>query len=143
MKSPPMNRKHGIKAVNLTEYFPTFLSDCQNHLIDWQEADADIYSRIQTFLILISKIQFKTFKCYCCIYPYKTSAEYTVFVDINSGNHCLLLTTIRDHNFYPNSGRRIHMLEEDLLLLDAPEDILFSLLQEMPCQPHPDGQSHR
>lgn len=135
-------KKYGIKSVSLIEYFPSFLTDCQNHLINWQKANEDVYGRIQTFLVLISKLTFKDFKCYCCIYPHSASAEYTVFVDIDSGNCCLLLTTIRDSGFYPNDGRRIHMLEDGLLLLDAPMDDLLSLRQEMPYQPHQDEPFH-
>lgn len=136
-----MNKKYGIKAVNLNEYFPAFLSDCQNHQITWQEANKDIFNRIHTFLVLIAKIKFKNFKCYCCIYPHSISSEYTVFLDIDAGSFCMLLTTIRDRNFYPNDGRRIHMLKDGLLLLDVPQDKLAILRQEMPCPPHPDEPS--
>lgn len=136
-------RKYGIKSVSLTEYFPSFFADCQNHLIDWQEANEDVYGRIQTFLVLISKLKFRDFKCYCCVYPHISSSEYTVFVDIDSGNRCLLLTTIRDSCSYPKDARRIHMLKDGLLLLEAPMDGLLTLRQEMTCQRHPDGQFHR
>lgn len=138
-----MDKKYGIKAIGLNEYFPSFLADCQNHLVNWHEADTDIYSRVQTFLLLIAKIESKTFKCYCCIYPYSTSAEYTIFVDIDTGNLCLLLTTIRDKNFHSKSGHRIHTLETELLLLDALADDLLMIRQEMPYLLHPDEQFHR
>lgn len=138
-----MNSKYDIKSIGLNEYFPSFLADCQSHLVTWHEADTDIYGRIQTFLLMIAKIEFKTFKCYCCIYPHSTSAHYTVFVDINVGRLCLLLTTIRDRNFYPKSGRKIHMLERELLLLDAPADDLLMIRQEIPYWQHPGEPSHR
>lgn len=128
-----MDRKYGIKSIKLGDYYPSLLADCQKHLVQWQPADRDIYSRIQTFLVIIAKIKFKDFNCYCCVYPHDTSSEYTVFVDIDAGNLYLLLTTIRDTGLYPNDSRRIHMLEEGLILLDAPQDVLTILRQEMPC----------
>lgn len=130
-------KKYGIKMVSLNEYFPSFIDDSKNQSICWQEANKDICGRVQTFLIVIAKIKLHSFKCYCCIYPHSSSAEYTVFVDINLGNLCLLLTTIRDPNPYPNSGQRIQMLKDDLLLLDAPQDLLISLRQGMPDLLHP------
>lgn len=138
-----MDKKYGIKAISLNEYFPSFLADCQNHLVEWYEADKDICGRVQTFLILIAKIKFKTFKCYCCVYPHNTSAEYTVLIDIDAGSLYVLLTTIRDRDFHPRDGRRINTLETELLLLDAPTDDLLRIRQETICSLHPDGPYHR
>ncbi len=92
-------------------------------------------------MVLIAKISYQYFDCYCCIYPHSFSAEYIVFVDIDNGTLCLLLSTIRDKNFYPNDGRRIHMLKEGLFLLDSSKAFLFTLHEEMLCQPHPDAPS--
>jgi hypothetical protein len=132
-------KKHGIQSINLVDYFPNFIDDCKKERVSWQKANEDISSRIQTFLILIAKIKYEHFRCYCCIYPHDTSSEYIVFVDIDEGSYCLLLTTLRDRNIYPNSARRIPMLEKGLLLLDTPMETLLNLRQEMPDQPHPAG----
>lgn len=132
-------KKHGIQSINLIDYFPNFIDDCKKERVSWQKANEDISSRIQTFLILIAKIKYEHFRCYCCIYPHDTSSEYIVFVDIDEGSYCLLLTTLRDRNIYPNSARRIPMLEKGLLLLDTPMETLLNLRQEMPDQPHPAG----
>ena len=132
-------KKHGIQSINLIDYFPNFIDDCKKERVSWQKANEDISSRIQTFLILIAKIKYEHFRCYCCIYPHDTSSEYIVFVDIDEGSYCLLLTTLRDRNIYPNSARRIPMLETGLLLLDTPMETLLNLRQEMPDQPHPAG----
>lgn len=132
-------KKHGIQSINLIDYFPNFIDDCKKERVSWQKANEDISSRIQTFLILIAKIKYEHFRCYCCIYPHDTSSEYIVFVDIDEGSYCLLLTTLRDRNIYPNSARRIPMLEKGLLLLDTPMGTLLNLRQEMPDQPHPAG----
>ena len=123
----------------MIDYFPNFIDDCKKERVSWQKANEDISSRIQTFLILIAKIKYEHFRCYCCIYPHDTSSEYIVFVDIDEGSYCLLLTTLRDRNIYPNSARRIPMLEKGLLLLDTPMETLLNLRQEMPDQPHPAG----
>lgn len=138
-----MDSKYGIRSIGLNEYFPSFLADCHSHLVTWHEANADIYGRIQTFLLLIAKIEFKIFKCYCCIYPHSTSTEYTVLVDVDAGGLYLLLTTIRDLDFHPRDGRRIHTLEAELLLLDAPTDDLLMIRQEIPYWQHPGEPSHR
>lgn len=132
-------KKHGIQSINLIDYFPNFIDDCKKERVSWQKANEDISSRIQTFLILMAKIKYEHFRCYCCIYPHDTSSEYIVFVDIDEGSYCLLLTTLRDRNIYPNSARRIPMLEKGLLLLDTPMETLLNLRQEMPDQPHPAG----
>ena len=132
-------KKHGIQSINLIDYFPNFIDDCKKERVSWQKANEDISSRIQTFLILIAKIKYEHFRCYCCIYPHDTSSEYIVFVDIDEGSYCLLLTTLRDRNIYPNSARRIPILEKGLLLLDTPMETLLNLRQEMPDQPHPAG----
>ena len=132
-------KKHGLQSINLIDYFPNFIDDCKKERVSWQKANEDISSRIQTFLILIAKIKYEHFRCYCCIYPHDTSSEYIVFVDIDEGSYCLLLTTLRDRNIYPNSARRIPMLEKGLLLLDTPMETLLNLRQEMPDQPHPAG----
>ena len=132
-------KKHGIQSINLVDYFPNFIDDCKKERVSWQKANEDISSRIQTFLILIAKIKYEHFRCYCCIYPHDTSSEYIVFVDIDEGSYCLLLTTLRDRNIYPNSARRIPMLEKGPLLLDTPMETLLNLRQEMPDQPHPAG----
>ena len=132
-------KKHGIQSINLVDYFPNVIDDCKKTRVSWQKANEDISSRIQTFLILIAKIKYEHFRCYCCIYPHDTSSEYIVFVDIDEGSYCLLLTTLRDRNIYPNSARRIPMLEKGLLLLDTPMETLLNLRQEMPDQPHPAG----
>ena len=134
-----MDRKYGIKTISLANYFPTFLKDYKNGLVKWEEANEDIYGRISTFLVMIAHIKATSYKCYCCIYPHNTSAEYTVFVDIDSGRLCLLLTTIRDSNFYTKDGRRIQMLKDGFLLLDAPQDALFTLRQGIPGLRHPAG----
>ena len=135
-----MERKYGIKSIPLSEYFPVFLDDCKSHRIMWAKADDDIDGRIQTFLLLIAKIKYRSADCYCCIYPHKSSSEYTVFVCIDSGRLYLILTTIRDNGSYPNSWRRVQMLKDDLLFLDAPQDILFNIHQGILDQQHPDGQ---
>lgn len=124
---------HGIKSVYLHDYYPNFIADCQKHLILWQKTDDDIYGRIQTFLILIAKIEYHHFNCYCCIYPHSTSSEYTVFVDIDARKSYILLTTIRDSNFHPHDGRRIHTLKNELLFLNTSEQDLIIVHQEMPC----------
>ena len=142
MGGNPINRKLGIKKVDLVDQHPDFLSDCENKLVNWQEADKNIRSRIQTYLVLIAKIKFKKFDCFTCIYPTNTSADYTVFVDIDSGKLCFLLSTLRDNYIPAKSGRRIEMLKDDLLLLDAPQHLILNLRQGMLYQPHPDEQFH-
>lgn len=137
-----IEKKYGIKSIPLNEHFPAFMDDCQNHRIMWAKADDDICGRIQTFLLLIAKIKYKSADCYYCIYPHESTAEYTVFICINPGQLCLILTTIRDKGFYPNDGRRIQMLKDGLLFLDTPQDILFNIHQGILDQQHPNEQSH-
>lgn len=123
--------KYGIKSVLLNEYFPSFLADCHDSKIQWTQANSDIYGRIRTFLLWIAQIQYKKYLCYCCIYPCPSSAEYTVFIDIDNGRHCILLTTIRDSNLYPQSWTRVNMLRNDLFLLDTSQKELLTLRQEI------------
>mgnify|MGYP001076753232 CR=1 FL=1 len=49
-------KKHGIQSINLIDYFPNFIDDCKKERVSWQKANEDISSRIQTFLILIAKL---------------------------------------------------------------------------------------
>lgn len=142
MAVTPTNRKLGIKKVDLVDQHPSFLSDCENKLVSWHEAGTNIRNRIQTYLVFIAKIKFKQFDCFTCIYPTKYSADYTVFVDIDCGKSCFLVSTLRDNYIPTKSGRRIEMLKDDLLLLDAPQHLMLNLRQGMPYQPHPDEQFH-
>lgn len=122
--------KYGIKSVKLEEFYPDFISDVSSNKVNWFEK-SNIYSRVKTFLIFIAKLKYKEFHCYCCLYPSQFSSDYIVFVDIDNGSFCLILSTIRDSKQYPDSWRRVKKLSEELLLLDAPESVLNFLRQEI------------
>lgn len=123
-------RKYGIKSVKLEEFYSDFVSDVSSNKVEWFEK-SNIHSRVKTFLIFIAKLKYKEFNCYCCLYPSRFSSDYIVFVDIDNGSSCLILSTIRDSKQYPASWNRVKKLSEDLLLLDAPESVLRLLRQEI------------
>ena len=133
-----MNYTYGIKSVELSDRYEIFIIDCINGTVEWFISDR-ITRRIQTFLCLISHIEFKKFDCYCCLYPNATAAEYIVFIDIDNMKQALMLTTIRDEHQYPVSYVRVNRLKDELLLLSVSNDILIQLRQHLKT----DGLPHR
>ena len=130
-----MNYKYGIKCLNLKEYNSDFIDKLKNGTILWKYIPRN-KKRIITFLTMIAKIKFNHVNCYSCL-PHEFSSEYYVFVDIDNGNLCLLLSTIRNSHQYPDSNIRIKKLQDELLLLDVDTDILLNHRKEMLCQQHP------
>jgi|GEM_PF-3424529 len=135
-----MDRKYGIKKLELTEKYPDFIADNAAHTVRWF-IKRDIRSIIQTFLIQIAKIKYKEFDCYCCSYPTKYASDYFVFVDIDNAKEFLLLSSI-DTEQYTNSGKRIDKLKEELYIFDVAQEQLLNLHQEIADQLYPDEQSH-
>lgn len=122
--------------MNLEEYDSNFIEKLKKGNIHWEYIPRH-KRRIATFLTMIAKIKFNHVICYSCL-PHDFSSEYYVFVDIDNGNLCLLLSTIRDSHQYPDSNIRIKKLQDELILLDVDADILLNHRKEMLCQQHPD-----
>lgn len=133
-----MNYNYGIKSVELSDRYENFIKDCMNGTVEWFISDR-ITRRIQTFLCLISHIEFKKFDCYCCLYPNATASEYIIFIDIDDMKQALILTTIRDEYQYPVSYVRVSRLKDELLLLSASNDTLIQLRQYLKT----DGLPHQ
>lgn len=125
-----------IRQINLNEYLPNFLKDNKHHLVHWFFVPY-IPSRIQTFLTLIAKIEYKTFNCCCCSYPHQTSSVYIVFVNIDNGKNFMLISTIKD-DIYPNSWKRVEKLKEELLFIQTSYEQLLIIYQEISGQLHQD-----
>lgn len=133
-----MDRKYGIKNLDLTEKYPDFITDNAAHTVRWLDAMPHITGRIQSFLILIARKRYKGFSCFCCSYPSKYASDYLVLVDIDNGEEFMIISTIKETGQYPSStGKRIEGLTEELHLFDAPREQLINLRQEIADQLHP------
>lgn len=128
---------YNIKQIDLDKYIPDFLENNKKHLVHWFFVP-HIPSRIQTFLSLIAKVNYKNFNCYCCSYPHETSADYIVFVDIDNGKNFMLISTIKDTKQYPDSWKKIERLKNDLIFIQVSYKQLLIIHQEIVDQLHQD-----
>lgn len=130
------DKKYNIRCVKLEDYNPDFAKKLKQGDVHWEYIPRN-QRRVLTFLIFIAKIKFNHIVCYSCL-PREYSSEYFVFVDIDDGNLCLLLSTIRDSRQYTNSGIRVEKLQKELILLDVEQDVLLSHRKEIVCLPRQD-----
>jgi hypothetical protein len=124
-----MGYKYGIRCLDLTERYPSFIDDCKREKVEWETASDYITGCIRTFMTVIAHIKYSDLNCYCCSYPSEYVSDYIVLVACD--NLVFLVSILKDKDFYPNSEKRIQMLKDGLLFLDCDQPFLNALYAEM------------
>ena len=115
--------------IKTLPYEPQLLTDTLSGKLEWQSCEflpprVNVEEGIMSYLVVIRKIKVKSMSCLWCLYPHKTTGDYTIFVNVNDGAHIFLCSIITGIHFV-DSWNRIRQLEESFRIIDAPlEDIL-------------------